>query len=576
MQKEMIQFISENGLNPFNKTKTPVKDKGETIYKTKDAKAVHNKILGVVGENFNFSDTSNLFNFFDFVSDAQEITKRKEFFLSFKGLDNSFLNKIMKPRVTWKPEYAVAVVTEDEMTFNQLQKLNLNCTVKFLISEYDLDSLEDYDVVQVVDCENFSRALENLPQAVFLSGIEQVYLERFLEELSGWKENLVLLKDKKTIPEIESLVNELEPLFSLIEKNKLENLNRNDVENKLSEINYNVSERMKQMTLSGTQLFEIMSKGLMPEELKNLILEEIKNTGLPRTIFQMRIPVAIDDEELERIIKRTNAEKNGKSSEKITSNGKIISSIPEKLKLLSDLILFYDFISGVSRYSSQVNGSADYSDEFVIINSKNAFLSGAQPISFHLNNQNRCSILTGANSGGKTTLLEHIIQMVTLFQLGLPVSGEIKMPLFSEVYYFAKNKGSMNKGAFETLLTQMSKITPGNKTLVLADEIESVTEPGVAGSILCASAEYFISKGCFIVIATHLGKDIAKKLPQFARIDGIEAKGLNENYELIVDHNPVLGRLANSTPELIVEKMANVYDEEYFRYLNSYLKRDKN
>jgi lysophospholipid acyltransferase (LPLAT)-like uncharacterized protein len=47
--------------------------------------------------------------------------------------------------------------------------------------------------------------------------------------------------------------------------------------------------------------------------------------------------------------------------------------------------------------------------------------------------------------------------------------------LFSEIYYFAKNKGSTNKGAFETLLTQLSKIQPGKQTLILADEIESVT-----------------------------------------------------------------------------------------------------
>ena len=103
-------------------------------------------------------------------------------------------------------------------------------------------------------------------------------------------------------------------------------------------------------------------------------------------------------------------------------------------------------------------------------------------------------MLTGANSGGKTTLLEHVIQLVVMFQLGLPNHGPVSLPIFTDLYYFAKTKGSTSKGAFETLLTQMSKIKPGKSTLILADEIEAVTEPGVAGKIIAATSKYFIEK----------------------------------------------------------------------------------
>jgi len=205
-------------------------------------------------------------------------------------------------------------------------------------------------------------------------------------------------------------------------------------------------------------------------------------------------------------------------------------------------------------------------------NAENIFLTKAQPINFQLDKINKCSILTGANSGGKTTLLEHIIQNISLFQLGLPTKGEVHMPIFTDIYYFAKNKGSASKGAFETLLTQMSKIKPGTKTLILADEIEAVTEPGVAGKIISATADFFIKRNCFMILATHLGHEIQKKLPKGARIDGIEAKGLDENFNLIVDHNPVLGRLAHSTPELIVERMANAHKGDYFEFLHKSLK----
>ena len=39
------------------------------------------------------------------------------------------------------------------------------------------------------------------------------------------------------------------------------------------------------------------------------------------------------------------------------------------------------------------------------------------------------------------------------------------------------------------------------------------------------------------------------------RIDGIEAKGLDEHLELIVDRTPQRNCLARSTPELIVRRL---------------------
>lgn len=63
--------------------------------------------------------------------------------------------------------------------------------------------------------------------------------------------------------------------------------------------------------------------------------------------------------------------------------------------------------------------------------------------------------------------------------------------------------------------------------------------------------------GFYVVIVSHLGGDDLRKELPFARVDGIEAKGLDENLNLIVDRQPVFGRLGRSTPpELIVESLA--------------------
>jgi hypothetical protein len=78
-----------------------------------------------------------------------------------------------------------------------------------------------------------------------------------------------------------------------------------------------------------------------------------------------------------------------------------------------------------------------------------------------------------------------------------------------------------------------------------------------------------------LIIATHLGHEIQNILPEKTRIDGIEAKGLDKDFNLIVDHNPVLGKLASSTPELIVERMANSQMKDYFIHSNVLLNQDK-
>ena len=565
MKEEIIEFIRENNLSPFNRTKTSLKSEGDGIYRTKDAKAVHNKVISSLSSGFCFSDTSNLFNFFSFSSDSKEIGRRQEFFGKIGNvIDSGFLSSINTPKQWWKPKYGIIAVTEDEKTFNELQKLG--CPVRFIINQSD--------IVQVIDCENFSRAFENLPQSVFLDSVDEVYLERYVQLLSAWKANIEILKENKLDGRIGEIVSSLYELFPLMDDGKKEMIKKEDIENAARAINAAVSEEIKKLTISGDVLFKMLSKSTLPDEMMNIVKKAVNDSGLPPSLFVRGIPIEIDESEMDKLLKRQNAAEHTTIAEKIKKRAGELRKVPALLSELSNLILYFDFVSGISRYSAGKNFPGN-AEDFVIDSSANLFIDKAQAISFNLNGDNRCSILTGANSGGKTTLLEHIIQLISLYNLGLPVSGNVKLPMFSDVYYFAKNKGSTNKGAFETLLTQMSKIKPGKQTLILADEIESVTEPGVAGAIVSASADFFIKQGCFMVVATHLGKEIEKKLPQYARVDGIEAKGLDEFYELIVDHNPVLGRLANSTPELIVEKMANSFKTDYFNHLYQFLKNNK-
>ncbi len=570
MEKELIQFIQQNELNPFNKTKTQIKKSGQSVYKTRDAKSVHTKALNIISRQFTFPETSNLLDFFDTTSNEQEITIKQEYFKTLSPSNNDFLKKLKSPRPFWNPDYGIVVVTEEDSTFQSLQKLG--CNVKFIVDETDLADLEKYDIVHVLDCDTFRPALERLPQSVFLRSPDEAYLERHVRTLSGWKENLEILKQSSS-EEINSLVEELSSLSHLFSKSENKKLTRDLAEEKLEQIKSNISNQIKQQNISSDLLLDVINKGSLPLELKKIVKQSIADSGLPENIFLQQIPVQIDEKELEKELRAQELSKFASKAEEIKKNSKILVQIPKKIRELEIQLLLFDFKSSLANWM-QNKTFPILATELSLEESLNEFLENPSPISFHLNEQHKCSILTGANSGGKTTLIEHVIQLLSYTYLGLPVQGKFSAPIFTELYYFAKNKGSANKGAFETLLTQLSKISSGNSTLILADEIEAVTEPGVAGKIIAASAKYFIDQGSYIVFATHLGHEIQKILPQNARIDGIEAKGLDEFNELIVDHNPVIGKLASSTPELIVEKMARNSNIEYLKFLNDSLKKN--
>jgi len=574
MEKELLEFIKENELSPFNKLKTLVRAPNNSILKTKDAKLIYSKVLKKISRNFAFLDTSNLFLNLPFTTDENEILKRQNFFKAIsKDIQKDFLRNIELDIVSWRPPYSVLVVTEDDKTFLELNKMN--CPTKILLNDRDVSDLEEMDIVQVINCENYSRTLERLPQSIFLGGVDEAYLERHVILLSKWQEIIKSLKEIKINNEIDTIINEIYELLPLLDKKNSNKITQEFVEISLEKIKDEIAIEVREMTIKGSALIEVLSKGIMPKELKALVSNAISKTNLPSEIFIQKIPVEIDEGELDKIIKKQSLNEFSEIAEKIQSKSKDLKDLPKKFSNLEIKLLIYDFCAGISHWMGQNQYFPEINRNFSMEKSKNIFLENPHPITFNLTDKARCSILTGANSGGKTTLLEHILQVIICMQIGLPFKGKIQSPIFSDIYYFAKNKGSMSKGAFETLLTQMSEITPGEKTLILADEIEAVTEPGIAGKMICATANFFINKKCFMVIATHLGQEISKNLPKFSRIDGICATGISEDNELIVDHNPILGKLAHSTPELIIEKMVRSQGGEYFNFLYDNIKGNK-
>jgi DNA mismatch repair protein MutS2 len=192
----------------------------------------------------------------------------------------------------------------------------------------------------------------------------------------------------------------------------------------------------------------------------------------------------------------------------------------------------------------------------------NITVKNAEPVCYKIGEtphqfatSHRTSVLTGANSGGKTTLLETMLYIQILAQMGFFVPAkECFCPICQEIIYLRKPK-SQDAGAFESTLRNLIPLALSEtKKLVLIDELEAITEPGSAAKIIASFLTFLAqNESALCTLVTHLGKEISELTT--ARMDGIEATGLDETLELVVDRQPVFGKVGKSTPELIVEKL---------------------
>jgi len=184
------------------------------------------------------------------------------------------------------------------------------------------------------------------------------------------------------------------------------------------------------------------------------------------------------------------------------------------------------------------------------------------------------TVLSGVNSGGKTSTLDLVALVTTLAHMGLPVPADrARVGLVSELHYHAKTQGTLDAGAFETTLRDfgelVTEITADRPVLVLVDELESITEPGAAATIIAGILESLAEREAAGIFVSHLAEDIVGAADANLSVDGIRAEGVVDG-ELRVNRSPVKGELARSTPELIVEKLAKDGDGFYAGLLEKF------
>ena len=65
-------------------------------------------------------------------------------------------------------------------------------------------------------------------------------------------------------------------------------------------------------------------------------------------------------------------------------------------------------------------------------------------------------------------------------------------------------------------------------------------------------------KGAIGVFVSHLAELILENTTASIRVDGIEASGLDDELNLIVERSPRINYFAKSTPQLIVERLSKI------------------
>jgi dsDNA-specific endonuclease/ATPase MutS2 len=206
-------------------------------------------------------------------------------------------------------------------------------------------------------------------------------------------------------------------------------------------------------------------------------------------------------------------------------------------------------------------------DGLAVENARNLALSEPQPVTYGVGSHSlapptdRVAVLTGANSGGKTTLLETLCQVALLATMGLPVPADAAEVGQFDAVVFHRRHASFNAGVLEsTLRTIVPPLSREGRTLMLVDEFEAITEPGRAADLLNGLVSLTVERDALGVYVTHLADDLSP-LPDTARIDGIFAEGLTADLELEVDYQPRFGEVGTSTPEFIVSRLvANARD----------------
>ncbi|MGA1848514.1 MAG: MutS-related protein, partial [Thermoplasmatota archaeon] len=478
------------------------------------------------------------------------------------------------------------MVVEDDEALDALRRKGLDrrCLV---ISPEELSPGIEGDMILVTSSQEIDT--EQVPAAAVVhcsAPAHEIIPETSLDSFSGLFDRIEAVSRLRSIYGFKTLsgrcVELIGEIGSLSSEHRDPERIREIVEEIRKTVERSLEEKISSLTLSGTEALSLLASD-QPDPLKKIYREHSvlaadivkERLGTRRDLFRMRYPLEVDEEALDSLIRGIighAAEERFSRKVRIARElVKITDDVKKELEWARDL----DYRFGLACFTRDLGLSPFDRVEDHLAVSGAADLSlrkegQYQGVNYHLGpvpeeledifpdrgiSDSRTAMLTGANSGGKTTLLMTLAQVVIMSQMGLPVPADRAfVPGISRVFIY-KPKRRLDAGGLETFLKEILPLSTrvDERSLVLADELEAMTELEAASRIIGVFLSELTDRKAFSVVVTHMADEIGKFVE--CRTDGIEARGLDEDHNLLVDRNPVIGLHARSTPELILKKL---------------------
>ena len=452
-----------------------------------------------------FNDAKNCVEMLD----TKNIKEMKFLLSKVKPLKITGSSVIRKKLILVDDEEDYQNILEEDLT--KFCDIDLIDRRKLEDEEFFIEASNNYDLIFIISSQNYT-FLEEFENIIYLNEFElmKIIPENVLNVFALNKitikaarelyKKILRLKENKSIKKFQDpndleILNEINEFLNLINPDgtlkedinpeifKLRQ-NLDEFDGFLHDLEYEINESITnqinglEIKLSGNQILDILKVGsgldeneldirkYLPEEISEIIQNELK-------------------ESINKILDAFDLKKNDEElvfplfeNETGTLPIEVNKLEAKKLKKIIEKIFTFDEFFAIGLFSTEygLNPPRISQDDIGVSFQRgfNLFLKenvlevddfrvekvnykiGVSPLFDEETQNERTIILSGANSGGKTCLLQTIAQISIMAQMGILVPAETCIvSIFDELYYYEKSSGMLNSGAFEASLRQL-------------------------------------------------------------------------------------------------------------------------